>query len=114
VALSSTPEVLRDTPATAHILGGCPIGTSPEEGVIDEQHRVFGYENLRICDGTVIPANLGVNPALSILAFSERALSFVPPKEGDGAGITHLRVDESWEVKALLTRPQPTSSESQG
>ncbi len=81
VPLSSVPEVLVNTPVSAHILGGGAVAESAEEGVIDSAQRVFGYENLRICDGTVIPANLGVNPALSILAFSERAMSLVPAKD---------------------------------
>jgi cholesterol oxidase len=80
VPLSSLSEVLLNRPATAHILGGCIMGKSPDEGVIDDTQKVFGYRNLMICDGSVVPANLGVNPALSILALSERAMSLIPPK----------------------------------
>ena len=54
------------------------IGRSPETGVVDERHRVFGYENLLVCDGSVLPANVGVNPSLTITALAERAMSFVP------------------------------------
>jgi cholesterol oxidase len=46
--------------------------------VVDAQHRVFGYKNLYICDGSVIAANLGVNPSLTITALAERAMSFIP------------------------------------
>ncbi|MBW1880816.1 MAG: GMC family oxidoreductase [Deltaproteobacteria bacterium] len=102
IARSSVTEVFLDRPATAHILGGCPIGESPAEGVIDGRQRVFGYENLLVCDGTVIPANLGVNPALSILAFAERAMSFVPPKAPDS--VQTLKVERVWGVEGLLTR----------
>ena len=77
-AMSMVTEILFDIPATAHILGGCPIGRSPEEGVVDDRHRVFGYENLYICDGSVIAANLGVNPSLTITALAERAMSLIP------------------------------------
>jgi cholesterol oxidase len=65
---------------TAHVLGGCAIAAGPEEGVIDETHQVFGYPGLYVVDGSAIPANLGVNPSLSITAFAERAMSLVPPR----------------------------------
>jgi len=67
-----------DIPLTAHFIGGAPIGTNPDEGVIDPYHRVFGYPNLHIVDGTAITANLGVNPSLTITAQAERAFSFWP------------------------------------
>ena len=73
-------EVLFNVPTTAHILGGCPIGASAETGVIDGRHEVFGYRGLYVCDGSAIPANLGVNPSLTITAMSERAMSFIPAK----------------------------------
>ena len=76
---SSLTEALANIPTTAHIMGGVVIGRSPEEGVVDERHRVFGYENLLVCDGSVVPANVGVNPSLTIAALAERAMSFVPP-----------------------------------
>lgn len=65
-------EVMLRTPATAHILGGCCIGDSPATGVIDERHQVFGYEGLYVCDGSVVPGNLAVNPSLTICALAER------------------------------------------
>lgn len=73
-------ETLIDAPTTAHILGGCVIGDSPETGVIDPYHRVYGYEGLTVCDGSAISANLGVNPSLSITALTERAMSLWPNK----------------------------------
>jgi cholesterol oxidase len=79
VAQSSTIEALFAIPTTAHVLGGVVIARSPEEGVVDARHRVFGYENLLVCDGSVVPANVGVNPSLTITALAERAMSFVPP-----------------------------------
>jgi cholesterol oxidase len=78
VAQSSLMETLASIPTTAHVLGGAVIARSPEEGVVDARHRVFGYENLLVCDGSVVPANVGVNPSLTITALAERAMSFVP------------------------------------
>jgi cholesterol oxidase len=78
---SAINEVLLDIPTTAHILGGCGIGANPEAGVIDANHQVFGYPGLYVCDGSVIPANLGVNPSLTITALTERAMSKFPHKK---------------------------------
>ncbi|WP_018653650.1 GMC oxidoreductase [Actinomadura flavalba] len=69
---------LFDIPLTAHFLGGCAIGDSPETGVIDPYHRVYGYEGLHVVDGSAISANLGVNPSLTITAQAERAMSLWP------------------------------------
>lgn len=78
VAMSMLPEILFDVPGTAHCIGGCVIADSPDRGVVDARHRVFGYRNMYICDGSVVAANLGVNPSLTITALAERAMSFVP------------------------------------
>jgi len=78
-AMSMTPEILFNIPGTAHCLGGCVIGASPEQGVVDHRHQVFGYQNLYVCDGSVVGANLGVNPSLTITALAERAMSFIAP-----------------------------------
>src|SRR5690349_1693208 len=69
-----------DIPMTAHILGGVTIGDSPATGVVDPYQRVYGYPGLHVVDGSVIPANLGVNPSLTITALAERALSLWPNK----------------------------------
>ncbi len=79
IAGSSVMEALGNTPTTAHILGGAVIADSPERGVVDSRQRVFGYENLLLCDGSVVPANVGVNPSLTITALAERAMSHIPP-----------------------------------
>jgi cholesterol oxidase len=79
IAQSSVMEALFNVPTTAHILGGAVIAPDPERGVIDARQRVFGYENLLVCDGSAIPANVGVNPSLTITALAERAIGFVPP-----------------------------------
>jgi len=75
-----TMTELFDIPMTAHILGGAVIGESPETGVIDKYHRVFGHKNLHVVDGSAVSANLGVNPSLTITAQAERAFSFWPRK----------------------------------
>ena len=77
-AMSMLPEILFDVPGTAHCLGGAVIADSPERGVVDCRNRVFGYMNMYVCDGSVVAANLGVNPSLTITALSERAMSFIP------------------------------------
>jgi cholesterol oxidase len=73
-----------DIPNTAHILGGCAIGANEHEGVIDLEHQVFNYPGMYVADGSVIPANLGVNPSLTITAMTERAMSFIPRKKEAG------------------------------
>jgi cholesterol oxidase len=74
-------ESLTNTPTTAHILGGAVIADSPKRGVVDRYRRAFGYENLLITDGSTVPANVGVNPSLTITAMAEEAMTHVPPKE---------------------------------
>ena len=66
-------------------MGGAVIGASPETGVIDDRQRAFGYENLLVCDGAAIPANIGVNPSLTITAMAEHAMSHVAPREQPAA-----------------------------
>jgi cholesterol oxidase len=78
---SSINEVVLNVPTTAHILGGAAMGTTPAEGVIDARNRVFGYDNLYVVDGSMVPGNLGVNPSLTITAMAEHAMSHVPLKD---------------------------------
>jgi len=73
-------EAIFSIPTTAHILGGAVIGEDPQSGVIDDRQRAFGYRNLLVCDGAAVPANVGVNPSLTIAALAERAMTFVPAK----------------------------------
>lgn len=77
---SALHEAFLNIPTTAHILGGCVIGKDRNTGVIDSNHEVFGYPGLYICDGSTIPANLGVNPSLTIAAMTERAMAKIPNK----------------------------------
>ena len=73
-------ETLLGTPSTAHILGGATMGRHRDEGVIDKDHRVFGYDGLYVIDGSAVSANPGVNPSLTITALAERAMSKIPAK----------------------------------
>ncbi len=88
---------LADIPLTGHLIGGCVIGDSPATGVVDPYHRVHGHPGLHVVDGSAIPANLGVNPALTITALAERAMSLWPnkgepdPRPPLGASYARLR-----------------------
>jgi cholesterol oxidase len=112
VPMIGVNEVL-DMPNTAHILGGCDIGADAHTGVIDLQHQVFNYPGMYIADGSVIPANLGVNPSLTITAMSERAMSMVPNKEEAGhveplerpAGLEY--VENNNGAKSMLAKMGP-------
>ena len=78
VAQNSVNEVFLNTGSTAHILGGCAIGSGPETGVINPNGEVYGHEGLYVMDGSVIGANLGVNPSLTITALAEHLCSRFP------------------------------------
>ena len=82
VAQSSVFEAFGNRPMTAHVLGGAVIGAGPDSGVLDDKLRVFGYENMIVCDGAAVPANPGVNPALTITALAEYAMADVPSHGG--------------------------------
>ncbi|HET6393515.1 MAG TPA: GMC family oxidoreductase [Blastococcus sp.] len=71
---------LANIPMTAHFLGGCVIGATAEDGVVDAYHRVHGYPGLSVVDGSAVSANLGVNPSLTITAQAERATALWPNK----------------------------------
>ena len=87
-AQSSFMEALANVPSTAHVLGGAVIAADPSQGVIDARQRVFGYENLLVCDGAAVPANVGVNPSLTITAMAEHAMTHVPPAPGYAPAVT--------------------------
>ena len=88
---------------TAHILGGCPIGDSPQTGVLDPWQRVYGHPGLHVMDGAAVTANLGVNPSLTITAQAERAMSFWPNKG---------QTDPRPEVGATYTAVAPVPPQS--
>ena len=83
IALGSLGENLLGLPTTAHILGGAPIGRNAEEGVVNENFEVHNYPGLYIIDGSIMPANPGVNPSLTITALAEYAMSRIGSKQGN-------------------------------
>jgi cholesterol oxidase len=80
IALGSIGENLLGLPTTAHILGGAPIGKDVSDGVVDENFQVHNYPGMYIIDGSIMPANPGVNPSLTITALAEYAMSKIPKK----------------------------------
>jgi cholesterol oxidase len=81
IPLNSMLESVVNVSVTAHILGGCPIGVDAEHGVIDSNHEVHGHPGLYVMDGSAVPANVGVNPSLTITALAERAASLFQAKK---------------------------------
>lgn len=80
IPMALLTDVLFNIPTTAHCIGGCAMADSPDRGVMDTQNRVFGYRNMLICDGSMLSANLGVNPSLTITALTEHAMSHIPAR----------------------------------
>ncbi len=80
VVMGSLGENLLNLPTTAHILGGAPIGKNAAEGVVNDHFEVHNYPGLYIIDGSIMPANPGVNPSLTITALAEYAMSKIPAK----------------------------------
>ena len=88
IAQNIVPEVLLQTPATAHILGGAILAESAADGVINSNHEVFGYSGLYVMDASVIPSNLAVNPSLTVSAIAERFASLFE---------NNPQVDDKWK-----------------
>ncbi len=82
IPLGAINESLLNIPTTAHILGGCPMGVDDQEGVVDVCCQVHNYPGLYVVDGSIVPANPGINPSLTITALAEYAMSCIPPKPG--------------------------------
>jgi cholesterol oxidase len=61
-------------------MGGVPFGLNEQDGVIDLNFQVHNYPGLYIVDGSVMPANPGINPSLTITALAEYAMSKIQPK----------------------------------
>jgi cholesterol oxidase len=81
IGMSTITEIMFNVPMTAHCMGGCAMAATPDKGVIDAQNRVFNYKNMYVVDGSMLAANLGVNPSLTITALAERAMSFIPSSQ---------------------------------
>jgi cholesterol oxidase len=98
---SSIGEIL-DIPMTAHFLGGAVIGETPARGVVDPYHRLWGYPGISVVDGSTVSANLGVNPALTITAQAERAMSLWPQ-----CGEVDRRPGQGQRYQRLDAQPVP-------
>jgi cholesterol oxidase len=95
-------EVFFDRPTTAHILGGCPMSDSPEGGLVDKNLKVHGYPDFYITDGSVIQANIGVNPSLTITAMAEYAMSNIRDKPGNQPSEISKQLkllEDEWKMK---------------
>ncbi len=102
---------LFNIPMTAHFIGGCPIGDSPATGVIDPYHRLYGYPDLHVVDGSALSANLGVNPSLSITAQAERAMALWPnrgePDQRPAPGQPYRRLAPIPPVRPVVPASAP-------
>ncbi|MFC2065121.1 GMC oxidoreductase [Chloroflexota bacterium] len=78
IPASAFTDSMFNFPTTAHIMGGAPLGLTDQEGVIGLDFQVHNYPGLYIVDGSVMPANPGINPSLTITALAEYAMSLVP------------------------------------
>ncbi len=74
----------------AHLVGGCPMGAAPDEGVVDADHRVWGIPNLFVADGSVMPTQGSANPALTIMALASRLAERLGEKRIDAARTPRL------------------------
>lgn len=87
IAQDTITETLLGVPATAHLLGGCPVGASADDGVVNVNFEVFNYPGLYVIDGSIMPGNPGVNPSLTITALAEYAISQIPARAPLGAPV---------------------------
>ncbi|NLU66875.1 GMC family oxidoreductase [Streptomyces sp. HNM0574] len=99
---------LMGTPLTAHFLGGCPIGSDADTGVIDPYHRLYGHPAISVVDGAAVSANLGVNPSLTITAQAERAIALWPNK---GEADTRPAQGEEYALLSPVAPRQPAVPE---
>ncbi len=100
-------------PLTAHFIGGCTIGSTSEDGVIDPFQRVFNHPGLHVVDGSAISANLGVNPSLTITAQAERAMAYWPnrgePDPRPALGEPYARIDAVAPVRPAVPEAAPAA-----
>lgn len=98
----SINEGVLNIPLTAHIMGGIPFGRNDKEGVIDLDCQIFNYPGLYVVDGSIMPANPGINPSLTITALAEYAMSRIPSKDvafpREPLGVKHALEEESISV----------------
>jgi len=72
-AIGSLPmEALRARVVSAHVMGGCAMGSDPRVSVVDEAGRHHQLANVSVHDGSLFPTSLGANPQLTIYAVAAR------------------------------------------
>jgi cholesterol oxidase len=81
IPASAFTDSLFNFPTTAHIMGGVPFGFNDQEGVIGLDFQIHNYPGMYVVDGSVMPANPGINPSLTITALAEYAMSKIPSKK---------------------------------
>jgi cholesterol oxidase len=101
IPMGSINEGLFGIPMTAHILGGCPFGRDATEGVVGLDCQVHNYPGLYAIDGSIMPANPGVNPSLTITALAEYAMSLVPEQRRAGGQPERAEETEETEVSPV-------------
>jgi cholesterol oxidase len=112
VPLGAVTE-LAGRPVTGHFIGGCAVGGDPETGVVDPYQRLYGHPGLHVIDGSVVAANLGVNPSLTITALAERAVALWPnageqdPRPAMGA--PYARVDPVTPRRPVVPASAPAA-----
>ncbi|MGX1598671.1 GMC oxidoreductase [Dietzia maris] len=94
---------------TAHVLGGAAMGTDASDGVIDTDHRVFGHPGLYVVDGSAIPANVGVNPSLTITAMAERFATRYRARRAVSPATETAAVATSPTASPTAASPNPAS-----
>ncbi|HVU57165.1 MAG TPA: GMC family oxidoreductase N-terminal domain-containing protein [Puia sp.] len=62
---------------TGHPQGGNVMSNDPATGVVDEGFKVFGFENLFVCDASVFPTSLGVNPQVTVMTLAHYAAPMI-------------------------------------
>ena len=82
IPMAMVNESVLNIPGTAHFMGGVPFGKTDTDGVIGLNCEVHNYPGLFVVDGSIMPANPGVNPSLTISALAEYAMAQVPVKAG--------------------------------
>jgi cholesterol oxidase len=95
-------EVFFNRPTTAHILGGCPMGDTAEDGMVDRHLKTYGYPDLFIVDGSIVQSNIGVNPSLTITALAEYAMDRIPYKDSTPAKEISkqlILLEKEWQMK---------------
>jgi cholesterol oxidase len=90
IPAGSIVETLLNIPTTAHFIGGVPFGLSADDGVIGLDCQVHNYPGLYVIDGSIVPANPGVNPSLTITALAEYAMSRVGGKDKTSEKSAHI------------------------